>query len=379
MLKARSVAAGLVACLALAGCKGKDSGGTAGTALYLYDNANSQVLVWKDMDTLYTDATAATPTVPGADLTLTSAQFSNIGTLAWGGMAFDPSGGRLYLVSETNGTIVRIDSLRSLPTGGISNSYIAIITLDSSQRISTSSTFGQAAVDPATGTLYISEYVAGGGSSSQIWAITNPSQYPANGISTQATATQVYVLGKTDNGGMGATAGQGSVYGYFSGGNTITSGTSTYGGARLRQGGASGGFPIATGVLAGDQTGIQNSTTGTLAFDSSDSLVFVGVDTSTFTSGAPVLAFPTGLFSLSANQPPSFGLGDSSLSHLRVLAHPGNKDWLAGLTDPSGTGTGTGSIVVWRTPSTKTATTESITLGGSTSIYRGAAFDGDAN
>lgn len=344
---------------------GGTSGGVDGTRLYLFDAAAPQILVWKDLDATYGAATT-----PGADLTLTSSAFTRSQPLAWGGMAVDPQRNRLYLLYQ-DGTILRIDQLR-LQSGTVQSNDLVLFTLDSSQRLS-GSVFGQLALDTQSDVLYACEKGTSG--TSRVWAVSQPDLYPNSGTAPFATVAD----DESGTGFVGAAAGHGSVYAYFAGGNQVISGTTTFNGPRLRKGASSAFDP--SKVIIGDQTGLDQSTTGVLALDTANNLLYAGLDTGSSsgaspTGGAPVVAFQTGQFGLSANQKPTFWLGDSTTGSIQSLAHAGTKAWLVGLQGSKSAGIQT--ILVWRQPAAGVAA-KGLAIGPSTAEYVAAALDGSGS
>ena len=365
MIRTPRFLTGLAAALPLlfAGCTSGSSNDTSGTALYLFDAVQHQILVWKDLD-----ATASASTTPAADLALTSSAISSrTAALAWGGMALDTQRNRLYLLFQ-DGTVIRVDQLRS-QSGTIQSNNLIVFTLDSSQRL-TGSVFGQLAMDPQSDTLYACE--AGTSGNSRVWAVANPDTLANGGTASFQTLTDT----QSPTGGAGVAAGQGATYAYFANGNQVISGTNTYNGQRLRKGSTGAFDPSAT--IIGDTTGLDQSATGALALDTANSRLFVGLDAGSTTAnsptgGAPVVAFQTGQFGLSPNQQPSFWLGDSSTGAIKALAHPGTKAWLVGLQASGSSGTQT--ILLWKQPASG-VTAQSLTLGPSGSQYLAAALDG---
>ena len=115
---------------------------------------------------------------------------------------------------------------------------------------------------------------------------------------------------------------------------------------------------------------------GTLALDSGNNLLFVArhnVDAST--SGIPVLAFSIGKFNGGGfNQAPDFTLGTAAdQGSIRVLAHPGNKEWLAALNS---SGEMPANVIhIWKLPrdSGSVAKIKNIT----SALFKGIAFDGN--
>lgn len=364
MTRARAISTGLAAALPLflLACAGKNSGSTSGTTLYLFDGNASQVLVWKDIQ-----AAASASTPPAADLTLTSGALTRTSALAWGGMAIDTQRNRLYLLYR-DGSVVRIDQLRS-QSGAIQSNNATVFTLDSSQRL-TGSAFGQLALDIQLDTLYACE--SGTSGNSRVWTVSQPDAMANGGTASFQTVSDT----QASTGSAGAAAGQGSVYAYFANGNQVVSGTSTYNGPRLRKGASSAFDP--NGTIIGGATGLDMSLAGSLALDTANSRLFVGLDAGSTSStsptgGAPVLAFQTGQFGLSPDQQPSFWLGSSATGAIRVLAHPGVKAWLVGLQSSAGLGIQT--ILVWKQPAAGVAS-QSLALGPSSAQYLAAALDG---
>ena len=364
MIRAPRILLNLAAALPLlfTACTKTDStGGTTGTALYLFDGAANEIVVWKDLD-----ATASAATPPPASLTLTSTTLNRSSApLAWGGMALDPQGNHLYLLYQ-DGFVVRIDSLRS-QSGTIQPNNLVTFTLDTSSSPLTGSQFGQAALDPQSGTLYACET---GSSSSRVWAVARPDQIASGTKVPLATVSD----DESGTGSLGVAAGQSAAYAYFTGGNQVTSGTTTYSGPRLRKGTSSAFTPGS--VIIGNATGIDASTAGTLALDTANSRIYVGLDagsTAGSTVGATILAFQTGQFGLSPNQAPSFTLGDATTGDIRVLAHPGTKPWLVALQGTKSSGIQ--SILVWKQPASGVKA-QTLALGASSAQYLAAALDG---
>ncbi len=353
--------------LLLMGCiKGGSSGGvTSGTALYLFDGSASQVLVWKDLSATY-DA----PTTPAADLTLTSSALVRSKPVAWGGMVVDTERNHLYLLYQ-DGSVIRVDQLRS-QSGTIVSSNLILFTLDSSQRL-TGSVFGQLALDSQTDTLYACE--SGSSGTSRVWTVNQPDTLANSGTAPLVTVSD----DESGTGSVGVAAGQSAAFAYFAGGNQVISGINTYNGPRLRKG-TSSAF-ASSNVIIGDTTGLDQSTKGSLAFDTAGSTLFVGLDIGSTsatspTSGAPVLAFQTGQFGLSPNQQPHFWLNSSGTGTLAALAHAGTKAWLVGVQ--SSAGAGVQSIVVWKQPASG-VTAKTLTLGPSSALYLAAALDGSGS
>lgn len=372
MIRVRRYLVGLAAALPLllTGCIKSGSGtpgATTGTALYLFDGAASQILVWKDLSATY--SAAATP---AADLTLTSAALSRSKPVAWGGMALDTQRNCLYLLYQ-DGSVIRINQLRS-QSGSILSNNLVLFTLDSSQRL-TGSVFGQLALDPQSDTLYACE--SGTSGTSRVWSVSQPET-----ISNSATAPFTIISDdESGTGSVGVAAGQGTAFAYFAGGNQVVTGggVNTYNGPRLRKG-TSSAFGTAN-VIIGGSTGLDQSTTGSLALDTAGNTLFVGLDTGSTstnspTAGAPVVAFQTGQFGLSPNQAPKFWLGNAAMGAIMALSHAGTKAWLVGLQSAKGAGIQT--ILVWQQPASGVAA-KSLVLGPSTSQYLAAALDGSGS
>ncbi|HET6329699.1 MAG TPA: hypothetical protein VFF76_02835 [Holophagaceae bacterium] len=370
MIRTRHLLLGLTAALPLllVSCikgTGSSSGATNGTVLYLFDGAASQILVWKDLSTAYSAATT-----PAADLTLTSTALTRSQPVAWGGMTVDTQRNHLYLLYQ-DGSVIRIDQLRS-QSGTIISSNLAVFTLDSSQRL-TGSVFGQLALDAQNDKLYACEHGTSG--TSRVWAVSQPDAIANSGVAAFATVSD----DESGTGSVGAAAGQGAVFGYFAGGNQVISGISTYNGPRLRKG-TSGAF-VPGNVLIGDTTGLDQSATGSLALDTANSMLFVGLDAGSTTAnsptaGAPVLAFQTGQFGLAPNQQPKFWLGSSSTGAIMALSHAGTKAWLVGLQGSKSAGIQT--ILVWQQPASGVAA-KALVIGPSSAQYLAAALDGSGS
>ena len=346
------------------GCVDPDAtggGSTSGTAIYIFDGADSpasgRVRIWNDANALYADP-LATPT-----RTLSGLAFDKVKDLGLGGMCMDTTGNRLYMVSQT-GDVARVEGVRS--KNGTLSSTADVVTFSlgsgSADRLA-GSKFGQAAIDPQTSTLYVTET---GDSDSRIWVVHNPAQYAQNGNVPLQT---VSVSG--DRKGYGVAAWLGSVYATFQEGNAVIGGDLTqYNGPRLRRG-TSSGFGANTNVLVGTAN-TRLKRYGALAYDSGNDQVFVAchlADASA--SGTPILVFKPGQFSPGLDQAPDKTLGDSTLNNLRILAHGGNKDWLSAAT--SSGETPSNQVYLWKNPLTAT-TPRTIDLG--TARVRGLAFDG---
>lgn len=359
----RRLVLGLLAPLLLLtmACKEPDgsSGGTAGVALYAYDSATSAVFVWTDLSAAY-DSTSATT---AASKTITSSVFgSKIASLAWGGLCLDRQNGYLYLVSDT-GNIVRVRNIRS-QSGDVASSDVVSFSLASTGRLS-SSTFGQASLDPQTDTLYITET---GTSGTQIWVVNNASTQMQ---SATIALTALSVSG--DTGGTGVAAGSGAVYAFMLSGDTVGTVT-TYSGPRLRKG-TSTGFTDANTII-GSSTLIGQY--GSLALDTGNNHLFVARhNTDAGVSTAPIQVFTTGMFGQAYNQAPTATLGSATdQPDLRVIAHAGTKDWLVGLRG-NGT-TSYATFYLWKSPMGGTAA-KVIAASPGTSLFKGVALDGNAS
>ena len=352
----------LFAFLGLACVDQPGGGSTGGTVLYAYDNSTQQLLEW-DASAFYDNDIPVTLKTVGSNV------FKNKMTnLSWGGLALDATANRIYLVHETTGDVVRVNNIRG-QSGTISSTSpdVATFTLgaSSSDRLS-SGTFGQAAVDPGTGVLYITEK---NDSETRIWVVSN-----ANSLQDGGTVPATNLLKVSgDKACTGVAAGLGGqVFGYFNSGNAI--GIDQISGPRLRKG-TSSGFSSDASVLVGSNTSL--GLYGTLALDSGNNLVFLArhnIDSSS--TSAPVKAFSIGKFNGGGfNQAPDFTLGtNSAQGNLRVLAHPGNKEWLAALTSSSEAATNV--IHIWKLPRDPTMVAKTRTISTASSI-RGIAFDGN--
>ena len=349
-----------IAFLGLACVDVPGGGTTGGTVLYAYDSNAHQLIEW-DASTFYDSDSPITLK------TVNSTVFTNqMGNLSWGGLCLDSSSNLLYLVNETTGAVVRVNNIRK-QSGTISNQDVATFTLgsSSSDRLSAGK-FGQAAIDPATGTLFVTEKNE---SDTRIWVVSGAGRIP-DGATVQPTPITV----SGDKDGTGIAAGpSGQVFAYFDSGNAIGIGTDQRNGPRLRKGTPTG-FSKDISVLAGTNTTLGKY--GTLAFDSGNNLLFVArhnVDSSV--SGVPVLAFSTGQFNGGGyEQAPSFTLGTAAdQGSIRVLAHPGNKEWLAALNS---SGEQPSNVIhIWKLPrdSGSVAKIKNIT----SAQIKGIAFDGN--
>jgi hypothetical protein len=175
-----------------------------------------------------------------------------------------------------------------------------------------------------------------------------------------------------DTQGTGVAAWQGNVYAYFGGGNSVISADLTqYTGPRLRVGNSSGFGMTTLYPIIGANTLLSNY--GCLAFDTGNNQLYLARHLNdAAVSGPPIVVFPLGQFTSGLNQAPQSSLGSGAgYNNLRLLAHGGNKDWLAAATSDSGL---PGNIIyLWQHPLTA-PTPRTITLGGT--AIRGLAFDG---
>ena len=356
----RRIALGLMASLLLLGtaCKEPDGsgGGTTGAALYAFNSTTSQVLVWKDLNALYDSTAAVDPTY-----LISSSLFSKATNLAWGGLCFDSQRGNLYLVSDT-GTIVRVSNIRT-QTGSVPSAEVVSFSLSSTGRL-TNGKYGQASLDAQSDTLYITE---SGDSTSQIWVVTGASSQ----LQDATVALQPLQM-SGDSGGTGVAAASGVVYGFMKDGGTV--GIDALTGPRLRKG--TSAFFDPTQVILGSLTTL--GVYGSLALDTGSGYLFVARhNTDAASSAPPILAFRTGQFGMSYNQAPSATLGSAAdQPDLRVLSHPGIKDWLVGLRG-NGT-TGYDTIFLWKSPLSGAAA-KAITVTPSGAVVKGVAVDGNAS
>ncbi len=349
-----------------------EGGATSNTALYVFDAASGTVNCWSDTATLYANIATSGDTAPSRLIT-SSVITNNLKTPAVAGVCFDISAKRLFLVDAT-GAVVRIERADKQNGDLSSLSDIATFSLDSSERLQGSS-FGQAAVDPQTGTLYVTE---NGTSQTRIWVVSNPGGYGGLGqLSTaplQALQTTGMELGGPDTGGTGVAVGQGSVFAYFGGGASVPSptGSTSYTGARLRSGNASA---FGSAVIVGSSTTLEDTATGgCLALDTGNNVVYVLRTNAHAASGGPVCVFTAGAFTSSYNQAPSRFLGSlTGQPDLRIIAHGGNKDWLGGAAYSSATKLFSNQIWLWKNPS-QGGEPHSLSLASAT--ISGLAFDG---
>ncbi len=266
---------------------------------------------------------------------------------------------------SATGTVVRVSGIRTqTSTGALPNAQVVSYGLSSTGRL-TSSTFGQACVDAANDTLYITE---NGASATQIWVVTGAS------TQTQNASVALQSLGISgDTGGTGVAAANGVVYGFMANGGPV--GVNSYTGPRIRQGTATAFDPNSSLTILGSQSllGIY----GSLAFDTGDSLVFAARhNTDSGTTVQPVDAFATGQFNEGPYQVPNHQLGSATLQPtLRVISHPGIKDWLVGL--PGEGTTGSNTVFLWKSPLGGTDAVSVTAPSGA--VLMGLAVDGNAS
>jgi hypothetical protein len=351
--------------LGMVGCVDKvGAGDTSGTRVYVFDNASGTVKIWDDALTLYTSTTTPSPT-----RVLTGGSISNRAPLGWGGLAVDTTANRLYLVSAT-GVVTRIERV-STQNGAITQaSDISTFSLGDpgSDRFSSGSVFGQAAVNPGTGTLYVAESSADR-VSTRIWVV------PGAGSVTGNVPKSNAISGVVDDKGYGGVApGQGSLFfSFFAGGDTIYDGLgqNPQDGARIRTG--SGAFNY---VIVGANTKLTDTATtyGSLAYDSGNNVLYVCREASSSSLPAVLVFTNSQLTGSILNPVPARNLGDTAdqLPLLRFITHAGTKDWLAG--GNVATGTGTNNLYLWKAPSAGGVATR-ISLDSAVQVA-GIALDG---
>ncbi len=348
-----------VAFLGLACVDVPGGGSTSGTVLYAYDTKAHQLIEW-DVSTFYDNDSPAT--LKTVDSTVFTNKMDN---LAWGGLCLDSSSNRIYLVNETTGDVVRVNNIRN-QNGTISSTSpdVATFTLGGSSDRLSSGKFGQAAIDPATGTLFVTEK---NDSDTRIWVVGGAAVM-LDGATVPLTPLKV--SGDKDCTGVAAGLG-GQVFAYSNTGNAI--GIDQINGPRLRKG-TSTGFSSDNSVLVGANTALGKY--GTLALDSGNNLIFVArhnIDSSS--SGIPVLAFSIGKFNGGGfNQLPDFTLGtNTDQGSLRVLAHPGNKEWLAALNS---SGESPSNVIhIWKLPRDPKPVVKIKNI--TSAQIKGIAFDGN--
>jgi hypothetical protein len=355
--------------LTLTGCVELPSTTTGEAVLYIYDGTSRAILSWDDLPAIYDGGSAS-----AASRTITSGKLTGL-SLGWGGMALDRSNGYLYLVSSA-GTVVRISRIGS-QSGAVSSGDAISFTLDDAGTdAEAGGVFGQAAVNPVGNTLYVTESDPSSGKS-QIWAI--PSSLMFDGATfTKDTATLLantsLAGGTSDKNCTGVAASSTALYGYFDTGGTINPSGTDHTGSRLRKGTPSGSFPATSSVIVG-QSG--NAVTllgkyGNLAYDTGNDYLYLARHVSdSGIGGNPLLVYSPGTFSPGLETGPDRSLAGPS--DLRILAHAGDRDWLAGARSPA-----THTLWIWKAPSAGD-TSVSVALPDTTSgtvQIQGLALDG---
>ena len=148
-------------------------------------------------------------------------------------------------------------------------------------------------------------------------------------------------------------------------------------GPRIRKGTAAGFDPSSNLTLVSTQSPQILGIYGSLAFDTGDGLVFAARhNTDSGITSQPIAIFTTGQFSAGPYQAPNAQLGSAAAQpNLRVIAHPGIKDWLVGL--PGQGSTGYNTIFLWRSPTGGTDAVAVTAPAGS--VLKGLAVDGNAS
>ena len=351
-------------------------GGGGGTSLYVFDSSSgaaNRVLIYSDIAALFNNPETA------PSKRLRSSRLEEVKDLAWGGMCFDANNNRLYMVSETGG-VVRIDRARS-QQNNVEIPALEIVSFrlgeSDSQRLPNGK-FGQAALDPRYGDLYVAEYSA---SESRVWIVSNPGSL-SNGSSVAWSAESMIDLRLYGDrgGGTGLAVGTGgAVYVFVNEGASFTLPTTgvSYSGPRLRKGNSSG-FPLLPSSMIIGESGNDKTKLGrygSLAVDSSGNVFFAKhlVD-NIYSPGPSLLMFGSGQFSPGMNVEPNVAF--SSIPNLRVLSHAFTKDWLVGATCNNAGTEGSGTLWIWRVPIMgPSAASKELNLGSSMYI-RGLALDG---
>lgn len=333
-------------------------GGTtvSGTALYAFDGTTGHALVWNDASQVYDAAS-----LPAADRTISGNSLDQVKALGWGGMAMDPTNNRLFLVTAA-GKVARIDRVRTQNGALTSTNDVALFTLGSSSERLSNGVFGQAAVDPGTGTLYVTE---ANDTYSHVWVITNPGSISDG---TTVALSQIQAIAGTDTKATGVAVSQGTVYAYFGGGDNVINNGTSYSGGRIRRGSGSSFSQV---IVNSDTTVL--GATGSLGLDSANSLLYVlRRDASGVVGDPPILVYKLGRFTSGFDQARDATLGTATgQPNLRFITHAGNKDWLAG-ANQVGTA-GSTSIWLWRNPSVGDSPKTFELAGG---LVLGLAFDG---
>ena len=363
-LLASPLAAAVLALVMLGaqGCVDKPtSGATSGTALYIYDNASHSVKAWNDVNALWTAVNPVAPAtataVPAPDREITGDSISSMAPLAWGGIAVNSYSNTMYLVSAKGGKVTRIQRANS-QNGWLSQiSDITTFTLGANGELYSGGSFGQASVNTGTGALYVTE-TNSDLTLARIWLIPNASTIADQGVVTPVASYSVLNPNTSDSGVAGVAAGQRTaVYGFFSGGSAVTpggtSGGSNQTGPRIR----SGPGYFANFVVVGANTSLldpsSTTTYGSLGYDSLDGELYVSRQSSSTTLPAVLVFSNAQISGLIVNPAPSRALGEkaSDLPLLRIIAHPGTKDWLAGANTDSTLLKGTNTLLLWKNPS----------------------------
>ncbi len=347
--------------LLVLGCIDKETASTQGTSLYVFDSAESastRVLIWDNVDAAATSGGSPTRTLKGA-------AFDKVKSLAWGGLCLDASNARLYLVSEA-GDVLRVERIRAQNGTIVNPAELVTFRLGRSEDRLSGGTFGQAAVDPRTGTLYVTE---SNDSAARIWQVDNPGSL---GEGSVVTLKKLEKEGLEDQKGTGvAVSPDGGIYAYFDNGGQIRdAGMTMFDGPRLRKG-TSSGFAQNTSVIIGDRSGLDKY--GCLAYDFGNQKLFLAryMEGGRF-QGSPIVVFNPSQFSIGYNQSPSSMVGGATLTHLRVISHAGNKDWLAGSSMVEGKGSS--EVLLWKSPLSG-GTAMKLEAGTGVSI-RGLGLDG---
>lgn len=363
-----ALALGLAVCLLA--CKDPGEGATGNTALYVFDasdTATGRVLAWDDLQAFYDKGGSDGPT-----RRIGGVLVDNVKNLGVGGMTFDASSSRLYLVSAS-GLVVRIERADKQNGTLSSTSDIVSFQLDAGSSKWTDGRFSQASVDRRTGTLYVTE-TSTGNSDTRIWVVSNPGSY-GDGATVSLQALTVQDGG--DTGGMGVTVSAGgNVYGFFKGGKSVYQGTTSYSGPRIRCG-TSSSFPKDSQVLIGTSTRVgSDATGGSLAMDTDLNLLYVSRQSASAASTEPaILVFKAGTFSPGFNQGPDATLSTlADLPEIFFIAHGGSKDWLIGVTGQKLLD-GAQTLQVWRGPS-QGGSPKAIDLSAQVGSIRGVAIAG---
>jgi len=347
-----AAAAGAALSLQLA-CVDKTGGDTGTAPLYVYDSSSNAILAWNDINTVY--AVGNGGTAPAPDRTIPVETLIGTTPPGWGGMAMSGATQYLYLVANDGNNGLLIENVGSCSTTPSSANY-TLFQFDSTSDGGglSNGIFGQAATN-SRGDLLVSEW---NDSTTQIWKIDGSKLPNATNRTTnliQKSFFATVVSGDKDCTGL-ALNGSSRLYAYFDQGTNIPSsdGNTNYAGARLRKADYSGGFSAnPANVLAnGGSVSTHLASFGSLAYDSANDLLYVGTET----SAAPVLVFNPGSFGSNPSVAPKTILGgpNSGSTYLRVIAHAGQKDWLAGIessTTDITSGTPSNKLWIWKAPS----------------------------